>query len=264
MKGILAILMAGIMIAAMVAPAMSENADTSATVGNAAPDVSLVSVSPDSVTMDPCPNTTSITVTATVSDANGVGDIASVRITGISPTISGITPPITMDWSKNNSATEAEYTATIDLPCCTSADNYTVTVTVTDKDTHTSSDTGTDTFTVNPTVAITVTDVGFGSVAPGGNSTASSTVTCTGNAAVKFVDAGTGGYDNPDPGDGIVWSEMTSGTDTISDNQITTTWNSANTIACNNNLDASFKLDVPSGTPEGTYGGTITFEPTAV
>ena len=251
------------MVVAMIVPAMSEDATTSAAVGNGAPDVSAVSVSPDPVTMAPCPATTSITVTATVSDANGVGDIASVQITGISPAITGITPPITMAWSKDNSATEAEYTATIDLPCCTAADDYTVTVTATDKGTPALSDTKTGTFTVGSTVAITVTNVNFGSVAPGGSSTASSTVTCTGNAAVKFVDDTPAGYDDPET-DGIIWSDMTSGTHTIVDDQITTTWDSMTTIACNNNADASFTLDVPSGTPPGAYEGTITFTPTAV
>jgi len=261
MKGILAIFMAGIMMVAMVAPAMSEDATTSAAVGNAAPDVSAVSISPDPVTMAPCPNTTQITVTATVSDANGVGDIASVQITGISPAITGVSTPISMAWSTNNSATEAVYTATIDLPCCTAADAYTVTVTATDS--ASSSDTGTDTFTVSPTVAITVTDVGFGSVAPGGNSTASSTVTCTGNAAVEFADNAPPGYDDP-ASDGIIWSAMTSGTDTIADSYITTNWAVSTQIDPCANADVNFELDVPAGTPPGTYTGTTTFEPTAV
>lgn len=263
MKRILSILMAGIMVAAMVVPAMSEDATTSAAVGNGAPDVSAVSVSPDPVTMAPCPATTSITVTATVSDANGVDDIASVQITGISPAITGISVPISMTNDHGNSATEAVYTAIIDLPCCTSADDYTVTVTATDKGTPALSDTGTDTFTVDPTVAITVTGVAFGNVVPGGSSTASSTVTCTGNAEVKFVDDTPTGYDNSET-DGIIWSEMVSGTFTIPDDQISTTWDSATTITCNTNADASFTLDVPSGTPPGAYGGTITFTPTAV
>ena len=261
MKGILAILMAGIMVLTMIVPAMGTDATTSAAVGNAAPDVSLVSVSPDPVTMAPSPATTSITVTATVSDANGVGDIASVQITGISPAITGITTPITMTKDHDNSATEAEYTVTINLPCCTSADTYTVEVTATDS--NSLSDTGTDTFTVSPTVAITVTNVTFGSVAPGGSSTASSTVTCTGNAEIKFVDDTPAGYDNSTT-DGIIWSNMTSGTDTIADDQITTTWVSTTTITCGGNDAASFILDVPSGTPTGTYGGTITFTPTVV
>jgi len=263
MKGILAILMAGLMVLAMIAPAMSEDATTSAAVGNAAPDVSAVSVSPGSVIMAPCPNTTQITVTATVSDANGVGGIASVQITGISPTITGVGTPISMSWSANNSATEAEYTATIDLPCCTAADDYNVTVTATDSSS--SSDTGTGTFTVNPTVAITVTNVAFGSVAPGGNSTATSTVNCTGNAEIGFADAVTAGYDDPDDNDGISWTNMTStAADVIDDGQITTTWAPATTITCGSTDDVPFTLNVPSGTPTGVYAGTVVFTPTAV
>jgi hypothetical protein len=270
MKGILAILMAGIMLATMIAPAMGgTDATTSAAIGNATPDVSAVSVSPDPVTMAPCPATTPITVTATVSDANGVGDITSVQITDISPAITDITPPITMTWSKDNSATEAEYTATINLPCCTAADDYTMTVTATDNSS--SSNTGTGTFTVNPTVGITVTNVGFGSVAPNASSTATSTVTCTGNAQIEFVDEAPTGtpnaYNNPDTGtpiDGIIWSDMISGLNTIDEDNISTTWTPATPITCGNSADVPFTLEVPSGTPEGTYLGTITFTPTAV
>ncbi len=249
------------LIAMVVAVPMviSEEATMTATVGNVAPEVTSVSVSPDSVTLNTCPDTTSITVTATVSDANGYEDITDVNITSINPAITGVSTPIPMTYvSGSGSGNTATYTATIDLPCCTTAGNYTVTVEA--KDNAGENGTGTGTFTVQLTVAITVTDVDFGSVAPGGSSTASSTVTCVGNAAVKFVDVSSDGYDIEDD-DGIVWSDMTSGTNAIADDNIGTSWSPATTISCNDSASVPFTLNVPAGTASGTYTGTITFTP---
>ena len=160
MKGILAILMAGIMMAAMVAPAIGDSADTSATVGNADPVVSSVVVT-DPTSMNLCPATTAVAVTATVSDANGVGDITSVQIT-VSPDIDVGT--ITMTTS-TTTGTEAEYAGTISLPCCTSAGDYTVTVTASDG---TATDTGTDTLTVPTSTGLSINfdKVSFGPAAP--------------------------------------------------------------------------------------------------
>ena len=83
-RKIIAILMAGMVAMAIGIPmAMSsdQEAATTATVGNVAPVVTDASVSPDPVTMSPCPDTTTITVTATVSDDNGWGDITNVNVT---------------------------------------------------------------------------------------------------------------------------------------------------------------------------------------
>jgi hypothetical protein len=113
---------------------------------------------------------------------------------------------------------------------------------------------------------MTAGDVSFGGVAPGGNSTASSTVNCTGNAEIEFVNAApTETYDTPDDNDGISWTDMTSvASDVIDDGQISTTWTSTTTITCGNTANVPFKLDVPSGTPPGVYSGTVVFTPTAV
>jgi len=255
-RKIIAILIAGMVAMAIGIPmAMSsdQEAVTTATVGNVAPVVTDASVSPDPVTMSPCPDTTTITVTATVSDDNGWGDITNVNVT-----IPSIVTDEPMTCTQSN-ATSGTCTVDIALDCCTPATTYTATVEAKDQ----AGATGTDTytFTVSSTVDITVTDVNFGNVAPGGSSTASSTVTNNGNAEIKFVDADPAGYDNPDDNDGIYWSDMTSNGNTIVDDQISTTWNSATTISCGSSDDVPFTLDVPSGTPEGTYTGTITFSP---
>jgi hypothetical protein len=258
---IAAILLVSIVAMAMIVPmAMGdEEAITSAKVINAPPTVDSVSVSPENVEMNPGPDTTPITVNATVSDTNGYEDLTNVNITSFNPDISDVTRPIAMTYvTGSGSGSTADYTATIDLPCCTGADSYTMTVEA--KDAADETGTGTGTFNVLSTVAITVGDVDFDSVAPGNSSTASSTVECMGNAEIEFIDEYPSGYNN-DLEDGICWSDMTSGANTIADDQISTTWNSADTISCGNAAEASFTLNVPDRTPTGTYTGTITFTP---
>ena len=267
---IVAILMASMVAMAVAAPmamGQTETAGTSVAVGTVAPNVVSVEVTPDPVTMDTYPNNTTITVNATVSDANGRDDIAYVNITGSDASGHLVESlPVTMNKIEDIDETSAKYQATLNLTCCTPADTYNVTVEAKDQDGQI--DTGTGTFTVSSTVAITVTDVNFGNVAPGGTGTNSSTVTCIGNAEVNFTDASPTGYDNPDDNDGIAWSNMscttsaTCGTEKILDDQITTTWSPATTITCGNSAEVPFTLDVPEGTLTGSYGGTITFTPT--
>jgi hypothetical protein len=267
MKGILAILMAGIMIAAMIAPAMGGNADTSATVGNVPPVVCDKWEGPDDMAADgtqvipnACPNATPVTIYACVYDANGNDDIASVTavVTGGVGYNVVLSRDVTMDASCGPDC--IGYSGTFDMDCCEPAGVYTVVVTVTDV----LGTTGTmeNTFEYMSLIAMTAGDVVFGSVAPGGNSTATSTVNCMGNAAIVFADVDPADYDDPDPGDGIAWSDMVSAaTDVIDDDQITTTWSPAATITCGNSGDVPFKLDVPFGTPSGVYAGTVVFTP---
>ena len=279
MKGILAILMAGIMMAAMVAPAMSETASTGATVGNAPPGVCAKWEEPDDNPIAPgtqvMPNAYSdvktVTIKACVCDPNGEGDIASVTADVTGP--AGFTPvPVTltrntsMDCSAYSCPTDGVdcigYDGTFDMDSCDPAGIYTVVVTVTDQ----ADATGImeNTFEYLSLIAMTAGDVAFGSVAPGGSNTASSTVTCTGNAKIEFVDASPANYDDPDDNDGISWTDMTStAADVIDDGQITTTWDPATTIACGNTADVPFTLNVPAGTPTGVYAGTVVFTPTA-
>jgi len=273
MKGILAILMAGIMMAAMIAPAMSEDASTSVTVGNAPPSVCAKWEEPDDDTVtdgtqvmpNACPDDKTVTIKACVHDDNGNDDITSVTATVTGP---GATPPtwsVTLNPDAGVSCDTGctGYSGTFDMACCDPAGNYTVVVTVTD----TAGDSGIqeNTFEYLSLIAMTAGDVAFGGVAPGGSNTTSSTVTCTGNAVIEFVDATPANYDDPDDDDGISWTDMTSAaSDVIDDSQISTTWDSATTIACGISADVPFTLNVPSGTPPGVYAGTVVFTPTAV
>ena len=260
---IIAILMAGLVAMAVGVPmaiGSDSEAATTASVGNVDPTVESVSSNPDiTVTMNECPTTTSLTITASVIDNNGVGDITSITVA-----IPGITTAVEMNEDcVDNSAVKRTCNKSFALPCCQAPQPYTATVTVTDA----ASATGTDTdgFTVASTIAMNVTDVPFGALAIGGSSTVNAVVGNIGNAEIEFVDVGSpNGYD-VEPNDGIIWSDMlrTGGGGTILDDQITTAWASGTTITCGDTANAGFTLTVPSGTPEGAYTGTITFTPTA-
>ena len=253
MKGILAILMAGIMMAAMIAPAMGGTADTAATVGNAAPDVAITLISPD-----PAVPGDTITVSGTLTDPNGISDVTSLTYDVKYPDgtlyIDDATATVAAAWSFNFA-----------LPAGCNAPPGSWTVEVTATDAGSLSDTDSSMFTVSDLVAISVTDMDYDSVSAGSNNNPGShTVTNTGNVAIVFADTTPAGYDNPDPGDGITWTGMTSGANTITDVNIETTWTASTSIAPCANADVGFELDVPTGTPSGTYAGQTTFTPTAV
>ena len=242
---IIAILMVSIVAMAVGVPmAMGESAVSQATVGNEAPDVVSVSVSPNPVTMSECGATTPITVTAQVSDANGCDDILKVEITAT--TVGGVTGlPISMSES-SCVGTDATYVGTVDLPCCTAEGDYTVTVTVTDKGTTPLTDTGIGNFHVDALTAISVTTpVDFGAIAPGNSGTGTSTVKNIGNNPVEIAASP---------------SDMT-GPETILASAISDDWVDTTCRACGSNDVATFTLAVPTGTLTGDYTGTITFTP---
>lgn len=249
----------------------SEEAATSATVGNAAPAIDSVTITPDDdgatggVQVYPVPaGTKTITVTADLSDANGYDDIASVTAT-ISPAPAN-GASITMT-AGTGSGTSITYTGTYNMQFYDNSTAYIVTVTVTDTDSL-SDNTPTATFTYTDATSITVTDVGFGALGAGESSSGKySTVTNKGNTDVTFADETPAGYDN-DAADGLQWSDMTEqstpSVDTIVDDQISTTWSAATSIdnGATSSDDVPFTLAVPAGTLSGSYAGTITFTPT--
>ena len=276
--------MAGMMVLAIAVPmAMGDDdpvADTSVTIGNAPPGVCAKWEEPDDqpetpdtteVMPEQYPNTKTVTIKACVCDPNGEADIASVKADVTGP--GGFTP-VTVTLTRNTSMDCSAYSCPVgDIDCigydgilemgpCDPAGFYIVVVTVTDQ----AGATGSleNEFEYLSLIAMTAGDVAFGSVAPGGSSAANSIVTCTGNAAIEFIDASPANYDDPDDNDGISWTDMTSGADVIDDGQITTTWDSTTTIACGNTANVPFTLNVPAGTPTGVYAGTVVFTPTAV
>ena len=234
------------------------------------PDVVLVDVTPDHVTMAPCSTTTMITVNATVSDPNGVADIKNVNITNFNPSISGVSLPIGMTKIEDINPTTAKYQATVALPCCTSADTYTVTVEAKDKSDAT--DTGTDTFTVYPTRALSLN---FNKVTFSGDpdSTDNPGTAYSGGSEVLYPEITSMGNDPIDVG--IFASNLTkAGAPDIDGNNMEATiggtpdwhivkpeyiWNT--NLECNTTTDTGFRLDIPLGTPEGAYTGSIIITP---
>ena len=258
-KSILALFLVAMMLCVAMPIAMqSEDAGSSVIVVSSTPVVESVLIEPAVVTITPGVFT-SITVTVEVFAPNGIDWIKHVELTKVEPHyLQGTTLPIALKPTEIEEGIRAKYPLTLDIPCSQPAGDYTVTVTVTDRDDNTA--TGTATFAVEETLAIAVTDVKFGSVAPGKSSDATSAVTNLGNVRVEFKKK-----------DGIVPSDMhAGGSGIIKAENIAVDWDWKTVIKRGyyspgeNTKEVPFTLKVPYGTPPGTYTGRITFTPTPV
>ena len=255
MKGILAILIAGIMVAAMIAPAMGT--DTGANVNDVA---STYDCSATAITAQPVPGSSAgeVNYSMTVTDNNGGDTVPNGVWTAV----------VDFGEGAQNTTLTAEaasgLTRTIigtdSVPANTTAGDYTVTFKLD------GTQVCTKVVTVGEVLAISVTSMNFGGVNPGDNNKAGKhVVTNTGNVNVKFVDEAPAGYDN-NATDGITWDNMAgSGTaagESIADTQLTTTWTAATEIAVSGSADVNFELDVPLGLKAGSYAGSTTFTAT--
>ena len=224
-----------------------------ATVVSLPPEVESVTADPAVVTIAPSV-VTEVKITAKVVGPCGIDWIKHVEITAVDP------PPncentrkifplsIPMKRVSVDGLTRAKYAATIEM-LCIPARAYTLTVTVTDKEDNTA--TGTVTFTVGETLAFSVTDVEFGTLAADQSSEVYSTVTTLGNVPFVFEQS-----------NGIVISDMTAGgKGTIEASDITVKWDWSKVIRRTAPEDVGFTLSVPFGTLPGTYTGTIAFTP---
>jgi hypothetical protein len=236
----------------------------------AAPVVKSVEVTPDPVMMNPCSNgDTPITVNATVSDPNGVTDIKNVNITGFNPSISGISLPIEMSKIEDINSTTAKYQATVELPCCTPADTYTVTVEA--KDATDATNTSTGTFTAEGTTALSIN---FDKVSfdgdPGSNNNSGTANITTGEPIANVTSDGNAPIDigvfasnltktgEPD----IDGNNMEADVDGLGWNVVKPEYIWDTNLACLDNTSVTFRLDIPIGTPQGDYSGTITLTAT--
>ncbi|OEU73441.1 MAG: hypothetical protein BA874_02945 [Desulfuromonadales bacterium C00003068] len=234
-----------------------EDAGSSVTVATTPPEITKITLDPKELTLNPGVVTTG-TLTVEVFCPNSVEWIKSAELTKVEPEM-GIPMPIALKLIEvDKEGINAKYQLVVELPCHVPAGEYTLTVTVTDKSDNTV--TGTASATVLETLAFSVTDVEFGTVAPGKSSEASSTVTYLGNVRFKF-----------DKKDGIVPSNMNSGASgTIEAQNIETRWDWNTVIARgfftpkDSVKTVPFTLNVPFGTAPGTYMGTIVFTPTPV
>ena len=270
-RKIMALLLAGIVAMAIGIPmAMSDTATTSATVNNVAPVVSSVTVTPGSVTLNPCPDTTPIKVEASVSDDNGADDISKVEITALEDSsgndASGnITETLPVSMTYNSSS--GKYEATLHLKCTTPDGSYTVEVTATDKGPLTG--TNTSTFTVGITCALEIdfSSINFGAINPGGSSTVAGDDDMGTPDAPTIKNIGNGNMDvkmniTDTSGPEALFPNNTNGTVKTVTKTLTTTLQSFGiTIAPGNTTAADYELSVPAGTMHGSYAGTLTIEP---
>ena len=270
-RKIIAILIAGMVAMAIAVPtAMSDTATTSATVNNVAPVVSSVTVTPGSVDLNPCPDTTPIKVEASVSDDNGADDISKVEITALKDSngndASGnITETLPVSMTYNSSS--GKYEATLHLNCTTPDGSYTVEVTATDKGGLTGTNTGTFTVGITCALAIDFSSVNFGAINPGGSSTVAGdddmgtpdapTIKNIGNVNmdVKMNITDTSGPE-------ALFPNNTNGTvKTVTKTLTTTAVSFGISIAPVEATAADYGLSVPAGTMHGSYAGTLTIEP---
>jgi len=270
---IIAILVAGMVAMALGIPmAMSNTATTSASVNNVAPTVTEVTVTPSSVTLNPCPDTTPIKVEASVSDDNGADDISKVEITALKDSngndASGnITETLPVSMTYNSSS--GKYEATLHLKCTTPNGSYTVEVTATDKGGLTGTNTGTFTVGITCALAIDFSSVDFGAINPGSSSTVAGdnnfsagdgkpTIKNIGNVNIDVKQSITDNASNPE----ILFSGNTSSTVKGSTKTLNTTAVSFGvTITPGEATAADYGLSVPAGTMHGDYAGTLTIEP---
>ena len=226
--------------------AMCEDAGTSASVNNIAPDVEITAINPN-----PANPSDTVTVNGTLSDDNGIDDVSTLTYS--------VTDQSSTEIATGSISPVASWSFSFDLDGAATAGTYTVSVTATDSGL---SDTATDTFEVSTTLSISVTAMDYSTVNPGSNANSYHTVTNNGNVAIVFADENGNGYD-VETGDGITWAGMT-GPDPIADSAITTTWNATTQIATGNSDNVNFTLSVPAATLPGSYTGQTTFTPSAV
>jgi len=277
MKGILAILMAGIMIAAMIAPAMSDDAGSTAEVTDAAPYICCkweepddYPSTPDDIEIDPVPGgVKTVTIVACICDGNGNDDIGAVTATvtgpgGFSASVT-LLPDATVDCTGCTcyyAGVECVgYSGTFDMAYNDLPGLYTVVVRAEDADDPTLYDELSNVFEYMECISIIVDDMAFGDIAPGTGADSSHAVTNNGNVAVDFdEDTTSGGYDLGNAE--IMWDDFV-GPGALLDDDMTTAYTGEDVLV-SGNLAVPFTLNVPAGTPEGSYTGTTYFTPSLI
>jgi len=253
------ILMALLIVAVIVCTTMAasgEDAGSSVTVATTPPEITKITIDPDAVALNPGVVTEG-TLTVDVFCPNSIYWLDSVELTLVEPE-AGIPMPVPLKLIGVEDGVHATYQLEIEVPSNLPAAKYALTITVTDKSGNIV--TGTGYAIVFETLAFSVTDVAFGTVAPGKSSEASSTVTNLGNVRFKF-----------EKEDGIVPSDMSSGgSGTIEAKNIAVYWDWETVIKRGflqpgeSVKNVPFTLSVPFGTAPGAYTGRVVFTPTPV
>jgi len=261
---IIAILMASVVAMAVGVPmAMSAAPPTYATVNNVAPTIDAIASDPDTnVTMNSCPDTTPVNITATVSDINGVDDIANVTV-AISGGISG---PVDMTCTNTGDTTKSCYKV-FNLDCSQASGSYTATVNVTD-DTGAFDNVPTDTFFVDPKKALSINfdkvtftgdpdspdNAGVANITSG----TVANVTSTGNAVIDIgVEASN--LSSTTTGDSINGNNMNATIGGVGPAVVKPKNTFDTNTVCDEDESAAFTLTIPEAIlPASNYQGTLT------
>lgn len=250
-----------VILTMLVCPAIAMpggDVGSSVTVTASPPEITALYLDTDEIAVIPG-TSQAATLTAEVFCPNGVDRLNSVAVICVMPfSLPETTLPLSMRRISVEGGVHAVYEVTFDLPCYMPAGDYTITVTALDRDGNIAM--ADVTGTVWETLAFSVTDVNFGSLAPGKSSNSYSTVTNQGNVRFKFDKPG-----------GIVPSDMSAGGECqLKADDIAVNWYWGTVLKRgffspgDETKEVPFTLTVPYGTPPGTYTGRITFTPTVV
>ena len=237
---------------------LGSDVGTSASVNNKAPVVTISGISPDPVT----PPTTTVTVSGSLSDPNGIEDVTSLTYV--------VKKPDTSTYTSGSATVAASWSFGFSVSMDAPPGTYTVEVTASDGSL---SDTDSKTFVVNEVVAFSIdfNAVSYGAIDPGSSSTVSgdATMETIGTAPPVKPTIKNEGNDDIDVQMSIVDNVAnpetlfngntaatvgTAGPQTLSSAPTTFDVNIGKTLTAK--IDST--LTVPTGTLDGSYSGTLT------
>ncbi len=242
----------------------------------AAPTVDSITITPDDdgvtsgVQIDPYPGgAKTVTVSAVVSDPDGFGDISSVNITDIAPDPAhGDPSPVTLVYqSGSGSGNTATYAGTFGMQFYDAPTEYIVTVVVEDAGGLSGTDSSTFNYTSCTAMSLDSGTIAFGSIDPGENNTVAGDkdMNTTGSPTVRNIgnleiDVNITGSDMTSGGDTITKDRMDARVDTLgySDLSVARCFNANMTAGVSSLEKVDFRLNVPYGTPVGSYNGSVT------
>jgi hypothetical protein len=240
------------------------------------PTVDSITITPDDdgatsgVQINPNPSgAKTVTVSAVVSDPNGFGNINSVNMTDIDPDPAhGDPSPVTLVYqSGSGSGNTATYNGTFDMQFYDAPIEYTVTVTANDTGGSSDADSSTFNYTSCNAMSLDSGTIAFGSIDPGENNTVAgdTNMTTTGSPTVRNIgnleiDVNITGLDMTSGGDTITKDCMDAQVDALgySDLSVARCFDANMTAGVSSLEKVDFRLNVPYGTPVGSYNGSVT------
>ena len=236
-------------------------------VNNVPPEIIEVVITPDTVSLSPCPDTTPVMIEVSAVDDNGADDISSVELTALTDSVgndasSNLTTslPVVMVYNASNGMHEVP----VYLKCTTPGNSYIVVVSATDSMGASSS--ANASFSVQTTRALQIdfSALDFGAIDPGNTSVIAGDANMSTPVAPTIKNTGNTKMDVEMKIEGVLFPINTNCTLEGTTKTLTTTPQSFGvSIAPGNAIAADYKLFVPIGTHAGTYTGQLIIEPVA-